>query len=330
MHRALDLQRAEKIPMLVPVQELHLWTIFLTQDALVTQSIRVVGEANSQQYSFEAIFADFDSDIPVFHCRDGKRIKLCGPPHSDFKRIALIDAALIDSSVFLSLVQSAYAAVHTNWCSASLHEFLCLLNTQVLNDAKLSINADNILEARSGVTADKNTPYCHSLLPSYIKLDLNQMRLYTSRGDGTRFVIPAPYTQLTDWCFDALASSSSNLGFCAVGKRVGWDDNEPWHTTEIVGFEPEGVFTTVNGNAYMLEGEPCLRVDTVGYAATFMSKFLKTLKAANAGLNPAQIMSSLVQSWGDHRAESQTLKSLCSHFAPQSQTSGSSARKRRR
>ena len=193
--RALALQCEEKIILHVPVQDLYSWKIGLPALILQSHAIRVVGVTDKQtkQRSFDAIFADFDSDVPVFHCKDGKRIKLCGPPHPELNSIAHVHSAIVKDSVFLELVESAYAAVHTNWCSASLHELLCLLNTQVLKDAKLSINADNILEARSGDTTKPSaTSYCHSLLPSYIKLELNNMRLYTSRGDGTRFVIPEP------------------------------------------------------------------------------------------------------------------------------------------
>ena len=303
---ARQLQCEEKETLCAPVRDVCSWNIGLAETAENEKTavrVRVVGKDNNdgQTCSFDVICADFDSDIPVFCCRDGTKINLFGPPDSDFKIIADTEAVrqlplVFQDSVFLELVKSAIGTTHTNWCSASLHELLCLLNTQVLKDATLSINANNIIEARNGDTPGS---YRHSLLPSYIKLGYNQMRLYTSRGLGTRFVIPDP-PRLTTWCFAALKSDVSimGLGFCAFGNIENHPSKAselPWYTTEIANFESQGVVTTINGNAYRLVGEHCLN-DATDQELPI-------------------IMSNVVQAWSVEGVDSQTLQSLSEYYA---------------
>ncbi len=305
---ARKLQCEEKETSCARAQVVHSWNIGLAEIALEEETavrVRVFGKDDrGETCSFDVRCADFDSDIPVFNCSDGTKIELLGPPDSDFKIIADTEAVrqlplVFQDSVFLELVKSAIGTTHTNWCSASLLELLCLLNTQVLKDATLSINANNIIEARNGY-GDTPGSYCHSLLPSYIKLGYKQMRLYTSRGFGTRFVIPDP-PQLTNWRFAPLKIEASikGLGFCAFGTirnhhRVAAGDATPWYTTEIANFEREGVVTTINGNTYRLVGEHCLE-DATEPALT-------------------EIMSNVVQAWGVDGEDWRTLQKSLSVF----------------
>ena len=258
-----ELQCEEKAMLPVLVEEVSLWNICLTETTSNGEKrVRVVGMKAGEACSIDVNKADFDSDVPMFHCRDGSKIRLCGPPlHSDEILAKQMLPALFVDSAFVALVKSAIETTHSNWCSASLHELLCLLNTQVLTDAFLSINEANILTATIG-------DVCHPLLPSYVKLDLNHMRLYTVRGVGTRLVIAEPYPKLSNWCFVAPTKvSTKGLGFCVFGTL----ENHPrlfepdcasseWKTTEIRSIESERVVCTSNG-AFRLVGDPSLFAD---------------------------------------------------------------------
>jgi hypothetical protein len=191
--------------------------------------------------------ADFDSDIPLFFGCDGQKYKL-----RDNGSAELQGGPSIFSFVELKqLLEAATKNMVANWCSATLHHLLCLLDTHVLPTATLRINEHNVLVAEEGAT-------CHQLLPFYTMvgtLDQSKlMRLYTIRGVGTRIIVPDPYTVLKDWSFVALeVRVKGKLGFRCTGRR-GRSDSEPWNTTEIAGIESEGVVLTLNGTPYRLAG----------------------------------------------------------------------------
>jgi hypothetical protein len=210
--------------------------------------------------------------------------------------------ALFADSAFVALVKSAIDTTHSNWCSASLHELLCLLDTQVLTDAFLSINQANILTATLG-------DVCHQLLPSYVKLDFNHMRLYTVRGVGTRLVIAEPYPKLSNWCFVAPTKvSNKGLGFCVFGTledhpllQLDCESSE-CKTTKVTSIESERVVCTSNG-PYRLVGDPCLKADPL------LTESEKT--------ELQEIMQRFCGTWYDNGKESleQPLKALSSFYA---------------
>ncbi len=199
--------------------------------------------------------ADFESVTPsflFFHSQNASspltRYTLRG------EGVAMLEgtSSLFSDSVLGSLLTSATENLTTNWCSATLHHLLCLLDTRLLPAATLSINEHNVLVAASGSE-------CHDLLPFYTvvgKLGTDRlMRLYTCRGVGTRIIVPDPFPVLTDWSFVALDSSVKNkskkgsFGFRVKGllsyhpsKEV---RGEEWlFTTEVAGIDSEGVITT--------------------------------------------------------------------------------------
>jgi hypothetical protein len=214
--------------------------------------VLVSGKTSTDCVSGIVTAADFDSDFPLFCCSDGRKFKLLGSgearPRGDFATTFSSDATLS------ALLVSATCELSSNWCSATLHHLLCLLDTRFHPNATLSINERNVLVA----TSDND---CLELLPFYILLGKlgtsNIMRLYTCRGVGTRIIVPDPYPVLTNWCFVPLpiGTKKVGLGFCAWGKFPD-SDLVPGSclTTAITGIDSEGVVSTVNGTPYRLEG----------------------------------------------------------------------------
>jgi hypothetical protein len=204
--------------------------------------------------------ADFDWNCPMFYGSDGRKFELLGDgkatPRGDFATTFSSDATLSD------LLVSATHDMSSNWCSATLHHLLCLLDTRLHPNATLSINECNVLVARS----DND---CLELLPFYTmlgKLGTSKlMRLYTCRGVGTRIIVPDPYSVLTNWCFVPLpiGTQKVGLGFCAWAKLPDSDPERSCYlTTAITGIDSEGVVSTVNGTPYRLEG-PCHQPDHI-------------------------------------------------------------------
>ena len=243
----------------VPSQcvEVSAWTICLSSEGANSEKanrVLVSGNSSTDRISGIVTAADFDSDFPLFCCSDGRKFKLLGSgearPRGDLATTFSSDATLSD------LLVSATSDMSSNWCSATLHHLLCLLDTRFHPNATLSINERNVLVA----TSDND---CLELLPFYILLGKlntsNIMRLYTCRGVGTRIIVPDPYPVLTNWCFVPLpiGTKKVGLGFCAWGKFPDSDlESGSCLTTAITGIDSESVVSTVNGTPYRLEG-PC-------------------------------------------------------------------------
>jgi hypothetical protein len=238
--------------------EVSKWTICLSSqggDSEKANGVLVAGTiGSSETVRVIVTAADFDSDCPLFYGSDGRKFKLLGPgeatPFGDLATTFSSNATLSD------LLVSATRHLSSNWCSATLHHLLCLLDTRFHPNATLSINEHNVLVA----TSDND---CLELLPFYTMLGKlgtrKLMRLYTCRGVGTRIIVPDPCPVLTNWCFLPLPTGTKKvgLGFCAGGLPDG--DVAPGMcclTTAITGIDSEGVVSTVNGTPYRLEG-PC-------------------------------------------------------------------------
>jgi hypothetical protein len=233
-----------------------------------TKHVRVqgqVGQGNkTKQIDVIVNSADFECLTPSFFGCDGQnrstvRYTLCS------QGVAMLeeDSGLFTNSVLASLLTSATENLSANWCSATLHHLLCLLETRVLPAATLSINEHNVLVATSSTE-------CYDLLPFYTivgKLDTDRiMRLYTCRGVGTRIIVPDPFPVLTSWKFVALDSgkAKNKLGFRILGTlsytpssfrlQAGNRINAEMYTTEVAGIDSEGVVFTVNGSPYRLAG----------------------------------------------------------------------------
>ena len=233
------------------------WIICLSSEGATSEKanrVLVSGNRSTDGVSGIVTAADFDSDFPLFCCSDGRKFKLLGSgearPRGDLATTFSSDSTLSD------LLVSATSDMSSNWCSATLHHLLCLLDTRFHPNATLSINERNVLVA----TSDND---CLELLPFYILLGKlgtsNIMRLYTCRGVGTRIIVPDPCPVLTNWCFVPLpiGTKKVGLGFCAWGKFPDSDlESGSCLTTAITGIDSEGVVSTVNGTPYRLEG-PC-------------------------------------------------------------------------
>jgi hypothetical protein len=265
----LQLQPKALAQPLLPIT-VEKWIIRLEEGSVegsveMRKRVRIAGnhcDDSGKMISFFASAADFDSVEPLFVCSDGKRYQLRGSPNLNPQGLKLLgtDASgqQLDSSEFVSLVDSAISKLVESWCSATLHHLLCLLDTRVLQSATLRINDDNILEATSGAE-------CIKLLPFYTRLKRVNMRLYTVRGNGRRLAVPDPYPIITDWGFvrpsDNIERPGTNsLGFRAIGILAfhpGKDPslyNKEFYTSTIARIDSEGVVTTVNGTSYRLEG----------------------------------------------------------------------------
>jgi hypothetical protein len=249
VQRALNEQCRLKVRVQHQCVVVTIWTICLSSEG--PNRVLVAGRIGDKKLSAVGVTAaDFDSNCPMFYGSDGRKFELHGngkaTPRGDLATTFSSDATLS------ALLVSATRDLSSNWCSATLHHLLCLLDTRFHPNATLSINERNVLVAKS----DND---CSELLPFYImlgKLGTSKlMRLYTCRGVGTRIIVPDPYTVLKDWSFVALeVRPKGKLGFRCTGWRDGRTDTEAWITTEIVGIESEGVVLTLNGTPYRLAG----------------------------------------------------------------------------
>jgi hypothetical protein len=258
--RALREQCQLKNPVRHQCVEVSEWTICLSSEGGNSEKangVLVAGTIGSSETCVRVIVtaADFDSDCPLFYGSDGRKFKLLGQGEAttcgDF-------AATFSSNATLSgLLASATHHLSSNWCSATLHHLLCLLDTRFHPNATLSINERNVLVA----TSDND---CFELLPFYTmlgKLGTSKlMRLYTCKGVGTRIIVPDPCPVLTNWCFLPLPTGAKKvgLGFRAGGSPPDCEvaPNTCSLTTAVTGIDSEGVVSTVNGTPYRLEG-PC-------------------------------------------------------------------------
>ena len=262
VQRALREQCQVKNPVHCQCVEVRDWTICLSSEGANSEGANGVLVAGTTSLSADSCVrvivtaADFDSECPLFYGSDGRKFKLLGlgkaTPRGDFATNVSSDATLS------GLLDSATHHLTSNWCSATLHHLLCLLDTRFHPNAKLSINERNVLVA----TSDND---CFELLPFYTmlgKLGTSKlMRLYTCRGVGTRIIVPDPCPVLTSWCFVPLSKDAKKvgLGFRAEGKLNsdrGLQTGARWLTTAITGIDSEGVVSTVNGTPYRFEG-PC-------------------------------------------------------------------------
>jgi hypothetical protein len=242
------------------------WKIVLCCTYNGTKSVRVQGykdDGNKGNNKIDVIVnaADFECLTPSFfgcnatNARSSMKYTLIG--HG----VAMLNGGskLFTDSLLESLLKTATDNLSKNWCSATLHHLLCLLDTRFLPAATLSINERNVLVATSSTE-------CHDLLPFYTtvgKLGTNRlMRLYTSRGVGTRIIVPDPFPVLTEWSFEALdpACTSKKLGFRVKGlltyhpSKESTDPPTEWYTAEVAGIDSEGVVTILKDTPYRLAG----------------------------------------------------------------------------
>ena len=265
-------QRREKVVVSPPAcVEVREWTIRLGSQSEGQKCVLVQGVSGRSRVQCTVTAADFESEIPLFFGCDGQKYKLCGNASASLQG----QSALFKHVELQGMLTSATTNLAKEWCPATLHHLLCLLDIRFSPQATLSINTDNVLVATSG-------DECHKLLPFYTmggNLGTDRlMRVYTSRGVGTRIIVPDPYPCLKDWCFVALdphqqagipkrGPQKSRLGFRVFGtlvyhplKRLEASLNQDYYTTEITGIDSAGVVTTVNDTPYRLQGRPDLSV----------------------------------------------------------------------
>jgi hypothetical protein len=298
VQRALCEQCQVKNPVRCHCVEVSNWTICLSSEGASSEGengVLVAGTSSSAAGSCVRVIvtaADFDSNCPLFYGSDGRKFQLLGEGNAT-PRYVFSDATLS------GLLISATRHMESNWCSATLHHLLCLMDTRFHPNATLSINERNVLVAKS----DKDRL---ELLPFYTMLGKlgtgKLMRLYTCRGVGTRIIVPDPYPVLTRWCFVPLPRDAKKvgLGFRAEGTMISDDGLQPYcFTTAITGIDSEGVVSTVNGTPYRFEG-PCNLNLVKGMPADHpFRKAISSISAEGLGLHK-ESMQTVMQALSVH------------------------------
>jgi hypothetical protein len=191
IEEARDMQTAPKVVQpSVTSNNIHMWYLSLSYDDDSKLLVHINGRDNLQQdVRIPVTKADFESNSPLFHDKDGRRYQLEGDtvPTFDISKAANTPHMRHNHGLFETVIaqqaHAATAALKTSWCHATLYHLMCVLDTHVLQHATLHLDPKNgVLQA----TVAQNTPPI-PLIPFYEAID--QMRLYTSRGIGTRFVI---------------------------------------------------------------------------------------------------------------------------------------------
>jgi len=292
LRHARNHQCQVKEVLIFPCVEVSTWRIVLcTGSGEEACTVRVRGTANEgEQIDVLVCKADFESDVPLFFGGDGKKYQLCGDGQAVVETISTGLIYEYEPAID-SLLKSATSNLSTNWCSATLHHLLCLLDMSCLQDGTLSINEHNVLVATS---AKKNIEF--ELLPFYSmigQLGTNKFwRLYTVRGGGVRIALPDPYPLLTDWSFVALdpaiTPKSKKLGFRVSGK-LAYDPSREvqeslpadYFTSEIVGIDSEGAVITVDDTPYRLAGDS----DQKKYDGMAIQNIMRTFPREGTWLN---------------------------------------------
>ena len=196
-----------------PMNQLPILQVTSWHLRLHTELVPLAGQSSKRTKSVSLVHghgaeilvnkADFDSDKPRFYGCDGAIYELDGAPktnlcykeavsfgasvgtNEDLNKLCTTHGALFDSKV-----QAATAALMTSWCQATLYHLMCLLDIRVLNDAHLSLSTPHHVLQVEGTCFLYPGRQRVDLIPSFEELDAAiGMRMYTSRGTGTRLVI---------------------------------------------------------------------------------------------------------------------------------------------